>query len=142
MGKLRRGGCTTCSRSHSLQVTGLNLESGHEHHGPRALERRAFTGCFLAQSLLRKPAGSTGSTVSAYLNTTLNKPRVILQLQLYYIHQHHIYDRQGYQHRMWGTSLVSQRLRIHLPMQGTRVRALVREDPTCCGATKPVCHNY
>ena len=27
-------------------------------------------------------------------------------------------------------------------MQGTRVRALVQEDPTCCGATKPVCHNY
>ena len=27
-------------------------------------------------------------------------------------------------------------------MQGTWVRALVREDPTCCGATKPVCHNY
>ena len=27
-------------------------------------------------------------------------------------------------------------------MQGTRVRALVREDPTCRGATKPVCHNY
>ena len=27
-------------------------------------------------------------------------------------------------------SLVAQWLRIHLPMQGTRVRALVREDPT------------
>ena len=27
-------------------------------------------------------------------------------------------------------------------MQGTRVRALVREDPTCCGAAKPVHHNY
>ena len=27
-------------------------------------------------------------------------------------------------------------------MQGTQVRALVREDPTCCIATKPVCHNY
>ena len=27
-------------------------------------------------------------------------------------------------------------------MQGTRVRALLREDPTCCGATKPVHHNY
>ena len=26
-------------------------------------------------------------------------------------------------------------------MQGTRVRALVREDPTCRGATKPVRHN-
>ena len=27
-------------------------------------------------------------------------------------------------------------------MQGTRVQALVREDPTCLGATKPVRHNY
>ena len=41
-----------------------------------------------------------------------------------------------------GTSLVAQWLRIHLVMQGTRVRALVREDPTCHGATKPVNHNY
>ena len=41
-----------------------------------------------------------------------------------------------------GTSLVAQWLRIHLPMQGTQVRALVREDPTCRGATRPVCHNY
>ena len=32
--------------------------------------------------------------------------------------------------------------RIRLPMQGTRVRALVQEDPTCCRATKPVCYNY
>ena len=38
--------------------------------------------------------------------------------------------------------LVVQWLRIHLPMQGTRVRALVQEDPTCCRATKPVHHNY
>ena len=27
-------------------------------------------------------------------------------------------------------------------MQGTRVRALVWEDPTCRGATKPMRHNY
>ena len=27
-------------------------------------------------------------------------------------------------------------------MQGTRVWVLVREDPTCRGATKPVSHNY
>ena len=39
-------------------------------------------------------------------------------------------------------SLVAQWLRICLPMQGTRVQALVREDPTCCGATKPMRHNY
>ena len=42
---------------------------------------------------------------------------------------------------MWA-SPVAQWLRIRLPMQGTRVRALVREDPTCRGATKPVRHNY
>ena len=40
------------------------------------------------------------------------------------------------------TSLVAQWLRIRLPMQGTWVRALVQEDPTCCRATKPVRHNY
>ena len=27
-------------------------------------------------------------------------------------------------------------------MQGTRIRAMVQEDPTCRGATKPVGHNY
>ena len=42
---------------------------------------------------------------------------------------------------LW-TSLVAQWLRIHLPMQGTRVQSLVRKDPTCCGATKPVHHSY
>ena len=39
-------------------------------------------------------------------------------------------------------SLVAQWLRICLPMQGTWVRALVWEDPTCRGATRPVSHNY
>ena len=39
-------------------------------------------------------------------------------------------------------SLVAQWLRIRLPMQGTRVRALVWEDPTCRGAAGPVSHNY
>ncbi|KAJ8778855.1 hypothetical protein J1605_013089 [Eschrichtius robustus] len=39
-------------------------------------------------------------------------------------------------------SLVAQWLRVCLLMQGTRVRALVREDPTCRGAAKPVRHNY
>ena len=39
-------------------------------------------------------------------------------------------------------SLVVQWLRVCLPMQGTRVRALVWEDPTCRGAAGPVSHNY
>ena len=41
-----------------------------------------------------------------------------------------------------GASLVVQWLRIRLPMQGTRVRALIQEDPTCRGATKPIRQNY
>ena len=41
-----------------------------------------------------------------------------------------------------GTSLVAQWLRIRLPMQGTRIRALVQEDPTFHGAIKPMRHNY
>ena len=47
-----------------------------------------------------------------------------------------------WQNYYYGASLVMQWLRIHLPMQGTWVRALGREDPTCRGATKPVRHNY
>ena len=39
-------------------------------------------------------------------------------------------------------SLVVQWLRIRLPRQGTWVRALVREDPTCCRVAKPMRHNY
>ena len=41
-----------------------------------------------------------------------------------------------------GTSLVAEWLRIRLPMQRTRVRALVQEDPTCRRATKLIFHNY
>ena len=44
--------------------------------------------------------------------------------------------------RKRGASLVARWLRICLPMQETRVWALVQEDPTCRGATKPEHHNY
>ena len=43
--------------------------------------------------------------------------------------------------RIRGASLVAQWLRACLPMQGTRVRALVWEDPTCRRATGPVSRN-
>ena len=42
----------------------------------------------------------------------------------------------------WWASLVAQWLRIHLPMQGTRVWVLAQEDPTRHGTAKPVSHNY
>ena len=51
-------------------------------------------------------------------------------------------QRKLYKSGYSGTSLEAQWLRIHLPMLDTRVWSLVREDPTCCGATKPVSHNY
>ena len=38
-------------------------------------------------------------------------------------------------------SLVAQWLGVCLLVQGTRVRALVWEDPACRGATRPVSHN-
>ena len=41
-----------------------------------------------------------------------------------------------------GASLVAQWLRVCLLMQGTQVRALVWEDPTCRGAAGPVSHSY
>ena len=50
----------------------------------------------------------------------------------------HFFVNQSYH---WA-SLVAQWLRICLPMQETWVWALVPEDPTCRGATKPVRHNY
>ena len=49
---------------------------------------------------------------------------------------------KDYQEMSLGASLVAQWLRVCLPMQGTRVQALVWEDPTCHGATRPVSHNY
>ena len=52
-------------------------------------------------------------------------------------------EQKGRNQEGWcGASLVAQWLRICLPMQGTRVRALVWEDPTCRGATRPLSHNY
>ena len=39
-------------------------------------------------------------------------------------------------------SLVAQWWKIRLPVQDTRVQSQIREDPTSCGATMPLCHNY
>ena len=41
-----------------------------------------------------------------------------------------------------GASLVVQWLRVCGPVRGTRVQALVWEDPTCRRAARPVSHNY
>ena len=43
--------------------------------------------------------------------------------------------------RAHGASLVVWWLRTCLPTQGTQAWSLVLEDPTCCGATKPISHS-
>ena len=42
----------------------------------------------------------------------------------------------------WWNSLEIQWISIHLPMREMWVRSRVREESTCRGATKLVCHNY
>ena len=51
-------------------------------------------------------------------------------------------DQNGGYKKVLRASLVAQWLRMCLPMQGTQVRTLVWEDPTCRGAAGPVSHNY
>ena len=55
---------------------------------------------------------------------------------------HHMSSGKCKLKQQWGTSLVVQWLRICLPLPGTRVWALLWEDPTCCRTTKPVRHSY
>ena len=44
---------------------------------------------------------------------------------------------QALKEELAGTFLMAAWLRIRLPMGGTQVQLLVREDPTCRGAAKP-----
>ena len=62
-------------------------------------------------------------------------------LQLTFIAQESLSPESTHQNSKDG-ALVVQWLRICCAMQRTWVRSLVWEDPTCCGAAKPVCHNY
>ena len=51
-----------------------------------------------------------------------------------------LYKRAVFRGVHAGTSLVVQWIRLRLPMQGTQLRSLVQEDPTCHRATKPMNH--
>ena len=51
-------------------------------------------------------------------------------------------EKKDNQKKQTGASLVVQWLRIRLSVQGTWVPALVWENSTCRGATKPMRHNY
>ena len=68
-------------------------------------------------------------------NTHISLPRYIITISTLEIFL------EKFKYRKDRASLVAQWWRICLPMQGTRVRALVWEDPTCRGAIRPVSHN-
>ena len=83
------------------------------------------------------------------------RAKCLLQCLIYSVHVHSVLDLTIIFHleilflllvicfkKRRRASLVAQWLGILLPMQGTWVRALVWEDPTCHGATKPMHQNY
>ena len=75
-------------------------------------------------------SGSQSSLLPSWQELLLGASRCLMLLNLWVVKA------------VRGASLVAQWLRVCLLMQGTRVRALVWEDPTCHGATRPVSHNY
>ena len=79
-----------------------------------------------------------GHTPTPSIHFSYNSPHPSLHLNF----SHHLISPIKSLSGGGGASLVAQWLRICLPMQGTQVQALVQEDPTCCGATKPMHHNY
>ena len=95
-----------------------------------------FTPCTVVQARKQEGLNYGSSFLTCLLNCHLTSPlastwsRVVLHLQT-----------SPQVKTACRASLVAQWLRICLPMQGTWVRALVWEDPTCHGATKPVSHN-
>ena len=106
----------TCfSSSHCLMTLGEDSVTGTSRFSPTRPGEQPLCLCHCPASSCPRPITSAsllGSNPPCYL------PR-------------------RFQEYLSGASLVAQWLRIRLPMQGTRVRALVREDPTCRGATKP-----
>ena len=66
----------------------------------------------------------------------------VIRFRSYTVHGYTMLYKNRHQKSNKRASLVAQWLRICLLMQGTRVRALVWEDPTCHGATGPMSHNY
>ena len=64
------------------------------------------------------------------------------KLNMYILYPRVTTKRNIFLKREIAASLVAQWLRICLPMQGTRVWALVWKDPTCRGATGSMSHNY
>ena len=93
-------------------------------------------GCFITYWILSEVLSKDIIEASKIMETLEEVDRLVCGSMIYKNWQ------EGLKKLDYGGSLVAQWLRICLPMQGTQIRALVREDPTCHRATKPVCHSY
>ena len=82
---------------------------------------------------------SPGLKFLTYKMPAISYPEPSVSLLYKLCHSHFIFLLTSIHY--W-TSLVVHRIRICLPMQGTRIPSLVREDLRCLGAIKPVHHNY
>ena len=110
------------------------LPSSHCYKTPHQIAPRLGHTVFDGTSPLRPPLPGKAINVFFYTSLETLSPRFDSALG----HRGRVFRISNNS----GASLVAQWLRIRLPMQGTRVRALVWEDPTCRGATGPVNHNY
>ena len=80
--------------------------------------------------------GTTPRALPALFILSFHYPSQVGAVILFYRWGH-----WGLKKLSYGASPVAQWLRICLLMQGTRVWALVWEDPTCRGTAGPVSHN-
>ena len=105
----------------------------------QGLTERAHIKC-IAQFLIQRGHSTNVSTLSLLLGE--QNPDLVLDPTLQCQWSSQEISRKFPNKNSFRASLVAQWLRIRLPMQGAWVRALVREDPTCGGATKRVHHDY
>ena len=123
-------------QSHQDQDCGRKFQGGTPHHSERpqslrvgrigVVVRERWGLGFVSLHLLLKKTSQNNLTLNKQMQCASCRP-----------------DRPNGESKInpWA-SLVAQWLRICLLMQGTRVWALVWEDATCRGATRPVSHNY
>ena len=127
--------------AHSIALPGLETKSADlSNYSQQAAsptsthELRARQQPYSKVNLNSEPHLSKGllSDMSRKPNHKICKRRRMTQMNRYQSKESRIIIR---------ASLVVLWLRICLEMLGTPVQSLVWEDPTCCGATKPVCLN-
>ena len=115
----------------------------HEGHKTRASERLLlwlwwcpFLRCCLGNW------GCVYSEILLYIYCVLNAVGHIRKFVAKMLHEAQCYQENCIIKFTSWTSLVIQWIKLQVPVQGTQVPSLVWEDPTCLGATQPVCQSY